>query len=272
MVAVGPPRHAPRPRRHGTNETAGWDKDRVVVGSLHFGNDRAFLPLDQTRRVLTTTTSVADFVANPRNSRLRFGARLGFGRHPALVIVDLSNAFTDPDSRLGSDLDDVVQATRMLLDAFRERQFPVVFITTAYHPGFADAGLWISKIPAAAENLVGTKGVEIDVRLARRNDEILLIKKFASGFAGTGLASLLTSLGCDTAVVCGCSTSACIRATVQDALTHGFRPIVPRECVGDRAPGPHLWNLFDIDAKFGDVMSLTEVQAALVRASETRAK
>ncbi len=106
---------------------------------------------------------------------------------------------------------------------------------------------------------LGTPAVEVDPRLERRATEPVLLKQFASAFFGTALASLLAAQNCDTLIVTGCTTSGCVRASVVDALQYGFRPIVPREAVGDRADGPHQANLFDIQAKYGDVLALDEV-------------
>jgi len=107
---------------------------------------------------------------------------------------------------------------------------------------------------------------DIVPELAPRPEDVVIIKQYASAFFGTALASMLTAERVDTVIVTGCSTSGCIRATAVDGMQHGFRVIVPRECVGDRAPEPHDANLFDIDRKYGDVVSRAEVLAYLSRA------
>jgi maleamate amidohydrolase len=189
-----------------------------------------------------------------------FSRRIGFGRRPALLIVDVIQAFTDPASPLGSDLDAVVTAIRKLLDVARPKRIPVVFTTVAYdESAWQPAQVFITKVPALKALKIGTPAVEVDSRLERRATEPVLLKQFASAFFGTALASLLAAQRCDTVIVTGCTTSGCVRASVVDALQYGFRPIVPLEAVGDRATGPHEANLFDIQAKYGDVLALDEV-------------
>ncbi len=189
-------------------------------------------------------------------------ARAGIGRsvtpgdRPAVLVVDLSHGFTDPESRLGANLDREVQATRELLDVARERGVPAVFTTVAFDGSGRDAGLWPQKIPSLEDLRIGTRLVEIDDRLGRREDEPVIVKKAASAFFGTNLSSVLSVLSVNGVVLCGATTSGCIRATAIDLLQHGFPAIVPRECVGDRARGPHEANLIDIQAKYADVVSL----------------
>lgn len=192
-------------------------------------------------------------------ARKGFGGRVGFGTSPALVVIDLVNGWTTPDHPLGTDHTDVIAHSNVLLDAFRRHNRPILFSTMAYEPNLRNAGYLIRKIPALRESIVGTPAAEVHRDLEVRDGETLLVKQSFSCFPGTSLQSTLTALGVDTLVIAGCSTSACVRATATDALTLGFRPIVVREAVGDRAPGPHLWNLFDIDAKFGDVEDLATV-------------
>lgn len=191
------------------------------------------------------------------------GSSVGFGERPALVVVDMANAFTDPGYRLGSDLTSVVEANQRILAAFRARGLPVVFTTTAYHKDMRDAGTFGRKIPALDELQLGSHAVEIDSRLAPEPGEHLITKKYGSCFFMTNLASLLTYDRVDTVVVTGVSTSGCVRATVIDACSHGHRTIVPVEAVGDRAEGPHWANLFDMEAKYADVVGTDDVVTAL---------
>lgn len=209
-------------------------------------------PLDAKH--MTIEAGMAD--AGALYARKGFGGRIGFGARPALVVIDLVNGWTTPDSPLGAAHDAVIDNTNVLLAAFRDAELPIFFSTMAYEPHLQDAGLLPLKVPALRDPILGTRAAELDPRLELLSGETLLVKKFFSCFPGTPLQSTLTSLGVDTVVIAGCSTSACVRATSTDALCLGFRPIVVREAVGDRAAGPHEWNLFDIDAKFGDVESL----------------
>jgi nicotinamidase-related amidase len=193
-----------------------------------------------------------------------FHGRAGFGRAPALIVVDVNVGFTDPASPLVCDLEDVVDAIRRLLDEARRAETPVVYTTVSYSEGDKrTAATFIDKVPALLTLAAGSRWVEIDPRIAPRADEPVLNKLFASAFFGTPLASLLASAGCDSLIVTGASTSGCVRATVVDALQHGYRPIVPREAVGDRNPDAHEANLFDIDAMYGDVVSVDDVVAHL---------
>lgn len=193
-----------------------------------------------------------------------FSRRIGFGRSPALLVVDVIQAFTDPASPLGSDLDSVVASIRLLLDEARAKQIPIIYTTVAYDEGqWQAARFFMLKAPALKTLKAGTPAVEVDARLERLSTEPVLLKQFASAFFGTSLASLLAAAACDTLLVTGCTTSGCVRASVVDALQYGFRPIVPPEAVGDRAPEPHQANLFDIQAKYGDVVPLDETLAYL---------
>jgi maleamate amidohydrolase len=183
--------------------------------------------------------------------------------NPAVLVVDFSCGFTDSACALGADLTAEVEATRRVLDAAREKGLPVVFTTIGFESSGKDGGLWLQKAPSLADLELGGRWVEIDPRLDRRDDEPIVVKKGASGFFGTNLASILVSQGVDTVILCGATTSGCIRATAIDLLQYGWPTLVPRECVGDRAQAPHEANLFDIQAKYADVVALEEALAYL---------
>ena len=193
-----------------------------------------------------------------------FHGRAGFGRLPALLVIDVNLGFTDPASPLVCELEDVVAAIRRLLDETRRAGLPVVYTTVSYDEGDkVAAAAFIDKIPALLTLEAGSRWVEIDPRIAPHPGEPVLNKLFASAFFGTPLSSLLAASGCDGVIVTGASTSGCVRATAVDALQHGYRPVVPREAVGDRNPAAHEANLYDIDTKYGDVVSCDEVVAHL---------
>lgn len=194
-----------------------------------------------------------------------FGQRAGgVGRRPALVIIDMNNGFTDAASPLACELDDTVEAIGKLLAAFRRAELPVVFTTVSYGEGDkVTAKAFIDKVPVLLTLKAGTRWVEIDERLAPRPEEPVLNKLFASAFFGTPLTSLLAAHGCDSVIVTGASTSGCVRATVVDVLQYGYRPVVPREAVGDRNSAAHDAALYDIDLKYGDVVSTDECLEAL---------
>ncbi|MBT3373671.1 MAG: isochorismatase family protein [Rhodospirillaceae bacterium] len=191
-----------------------------------------------------------------------FQRRIGWGKKPALVVIDMANAWTREDNAFTCEgMETVIPALNEVLAAFRAKGLPIIFTTTAYEiieGEYSDMGLWGKKIPAEVLR-AGSDAVQIDTRLERRDDEMLIVKKQASAFRGTNLQSYLTSCGVDTVVVTGATASACVRATVEDAIADGFRPIIVRECIGDRIAGAVEWNLYDMDAKFGDVEPLEAV-------------
>lgn len=185
--------------------------------------------------------------------------RVGFGLRPAVLVVDFIEGFTNLASPLAGSFDAEVAATRRLLAAARRVGAPVFFTTTSYDARMLEAGVFVKKVPSLRTLQAGSSWVRVDDRLRPRKGEIVVDKKYASAFFGTALGSTLRALNIDTLIVAGCTTSGCVRATVVDGVQHGLRVIVPRECVGDRAPGPHEANLIDIDGKYGDVESLAEV-------------
>lgn len=183
---------------------------------------------------------------------------------PALVVVDLTYGFTDPACSLGCDADEAVTETARLLEAARAAGVPRIFTRIAYDAaGAAIAAPFLEKMPGLAQCAEGSHWAEIDARIAPRDDEPVLTKRFASGFFGTDLAAFLAVNGCDGVVVTGATTSGCVRATVVDALQHGYRVLVPRTAVADRAQGPHEAALFDIDAKYGQVVPAGDAAALL---------
>lgn len=199
-----------------------------------------------------------------------FGGRQGAGSSPAVVVVDFIEGFTNVESKLACDADAAVEATRELLEAARAAGAPVLFTTVAYTDDDLDrAANFIAKAPALATLRPGSLWTEVDSRLGRRGDEPVLVKLFASAFFGTPLDELLRSAGCDTVIVTGASTSGCVRATAVDALQYGYRVLVPREAVADRAADAHNGSLVDIDAKYGDVVSVAEAIAVISPASGT---
>jgi nicotinamidase-related amidase len=191
-----------------------------------------------------------------------FQRRIGFGAWPALINIDLANAWTRPGNPFTCEgMEVIIPGVQQLLASARAKGVPIVFTTTAYavtEGPNTDMGLWHHKIPVEVLQL-GTDAVAIDERIAPEPGEHVVVKKFASAFHGTNVAALLRAAGVDTVIVTGVTMAGCVRHTVEDALGLGFRPIVVRECVGDRVAGVVEWNLFDIDAKFGDVEPLETV-------------
>lgn len=192
-----------------------------------------------------------------------FANRVGFGRRPAVLVVDMANAFTDPSYLLGANMDGIVDAIGSILETARSNRVPVVYTTTAFGNPPEEIGMAGVKVPSLAELKAGTRAVEIDSRIAPREGEFVLVKKYWSSFMMTNLLPVLVYWHVDTLIITGNSTSGCVRAAATDALCYGFRPIVPVEAVGDRFDGPHRSNLFDINAKFADVLPASEVRRYL---------
>jgi maleamate amidohydrolase len=185
-----------------------------------------------------------------------FMQQYGFGLRPGLIVIDMAYGWTDPAYATGSArLDSAVEGIRQLLPLCRERDVPIVYTTSPYRKDDVDP----MHRRGSDHRAWDEHACEIDVRLQPQKQDLVLYKEDASAFFGTHLASYLIEHGVDTLIVTGCSTSACVRATVTDARAYRFKPIVPRQCVQDRAAAAHEWNLFDINAKFGDVVEIGEV-------------
>ncbi len=202
-------------------------------------------------------------IASAYYSQIGFQSRIGYGKRPALINIDLANAWTQPGNPFTCHgMDVVIPAVQTLLRLAREKNLPVVFTATAYSTDW-DSGVWAMKIPSLKILKVGSPLCDIDERVKPSPNEFVIHKKAASAFNGTNLASVLQGRGIDTVIITGVTACCCVRATAEDAVSLGFRPIVVRETVSDRVPGVVQWNLFDIDAKFGDVEPLEKVVAYL---------
>jgi maleamate amidohydrolase len=203
----------------------------------------------------------AESIASPiENYRGVWGSRVGFGVRPVLLVVDFVKAYTIKDSPLyASGVEPAVEKTVELLAVARKRDIPIIHTTSSYQTStFINGGVWIKKAPVL-KILAEKPYSEFCDAVEPLANELVVTKQYASAFFGTSLSSTLTAANIDTVIVTGCSTSGCIRATAVDGAQHGFHVIIPRECVGDRHPGPHEANLFDIDSKYGDVVSMNQV-------------
>jgi maleamate amidohydrolase len=181
-----------------------------------------------------------------------------------VLVVDLSLGFTDPRSPLACDAEGAVRATATLLEHARAAGAPVIYTTVAYAAeDHTTAATFMEKVPGLRALRLGDRLTEIDPRLAPAPGEPVLRKLFASAFFGTELAELLRAADVDELLVTGASTSGCVRASVVDALQHGFRPLVVRDAVADRDAAAHAQSLLDIDAKYGDVIELDRALNAL---------
>lgn len=193
----------------------------------------------------------------------QFGGRVGFGGRPAVLVVDFFYGCTDPAYLGGGSVGDAVDRTAALLPAARAAGAPIIYTVTQYRRDGVDAGFFGVKVPLLKLLQEGSKAVEIDSRVTPEPGDHVIVKKMASAFFGTPLQGLLAALERDTVIVTGCTTSGCVRASAVDACSSGYRVIVPRECVGDRASGPHEASLFDMDAKYADVVGVDNVRRYL---------
>ncbi|MFP3646149.1 N-carbamoylsarcosine amidohydrolase [Paraburkholderia sp. SIMBA_054] len=195
-----------------------------------------------------------------------FDTSIGFGNKPVLLNVDFTVSYISEDSPFyAPGVAAALAQSVELLDLARSLDIPVVHTRVVYHPGGSDGGIFVEKVPLLRRLTEHDPMSQIVPEFEPRHGEVVIRKQFPSAFFATPLASMLTSRAIDTVIIIGCTTSGCIRATAVDAMQYGFRVIVPRECVGDRHEGPHEANLFDINSKYGDVMSRSDVMAQLSR-------
>ena len=187
---------------------------------------------------------------------------LPLGKRPALILVDMIKGFTDPSCALGSACQPVIDANIRLLQAFRARGLPVVFTTVVYQAA-AEGAVFRARVPALNLLTPDSPWVQVDEQLQMQQDELLIEKHGASAFFNTDLAQQLRQRGVDSVVVTGLTTSGCVRATVVDAMQHNFPVQLPAEAVGDRNPAAHQANLFDLHAKYADVVSLEQLLSEL---------
>lgn len=193
-----------------------------------------------------------------QNYKGAFGKRIGFGKRPALIMIDFVEAYFDPACALYAGVEDTLASGLRLQAAARAANVPVIYTNVVYNKTALNGGRFYQKSMTLHNFLEGSPMGAWPKGLVPSEDELVISKQYASAFFGTSLASTLTSLGIDTLIHSGVSTSGCIRATCVDCNSYGFIPIIVREAVGDRHPAPHEANLFDMDAKYGDVVSETE--------------
>lgn len=199
-----------------------------------------------------------------------FNNRLGFGESPAVIVVDFCNAYLDESSPLYAGVEGALASTVRVVEEARRQNVPVIFTRVEYEPGGADGGVFYRKVGALQSFDRGNPLADLPPELDRRPGEVMITKQYASAFFGTSLAATLTSAGIDTLIVTGVSTSGCVRATALDACQYGFIPAVVRDAVGDRDPSVHEANLFDLDAKYADVVSEQAVLDHLRSRSESQ--
>lgn len=207
---------------------------------------------------MTHSLDNAELIEFYRNAG--FGGRVGWGRKAAVLVIDMAGNWTEPDAMIGADMTKVLPEVKKVLDAARGAGAPVFFTTMVYDPTQSDLTTVSNlKTPHTKEMVRGAGSGDVVAELERRRDEALIEKPRASAFLNTNLISLLVDQGVDTVVVVGASTSGCIRATCESAIDLGFHALVPKEAVGDRSASAHVANLFDIDQRYADVITVEDV-------------
>lgn len=188
-----------------------------------------------------------------------FGNNLGFGRRPALLIIDFVVAYLEPSSPLYAGVEEALKANEILLAAARKANIPVIFTKVEYMPGGIDGGHFYRKVKSLKSFDRGNPLGAFAPSLMPLPGEVVVTKQYASAFFGTSLVATLVSQGIDTVIITGLSTSGCVRASALDALQHGFIPVVVRDACGDRQASIHEANLFDLQAKYADVVTSADV-------------
>lgn len=193
-----------------------------------------------------------------------FGGALGWGASPAVVVIDVCTAYLDPASPLYAGVEDARDAVAELVAAARASGTPVVWTRVEYEPGGADGGVFFRKVASLRVFERGaTSYGDFPAEVGPLPGETVYTKQYPSGFFGTSLADDLRAAGIDTVVLCGFSTSGCVRASCVDAVSHGFIPVVVPEACGDREVRPHDQAVFDMGAKYGEVVPLADAVAHL---------
>ena len=199
------------------------------------------------------------------NYRKAYDNKVGFGARPALILVDFVRAYFDASCALFADVEENLASALRIRDAARAAQIPVVFTNVVYRPGGVDGGMFFRKAPVLECFVAGNPMGDWADGVVPGEDELVVSKQYPSAFFGTSLASTLHTRRVDTLIITGVTTSGCIRATCVDAMCHGFAPMVVADACGDRHAAPHDANLFDMNAKYGDVVNEAEVIDYLLR-------
>ena len=188
-----------------------------------------------------------------------YDGTLGFGQRPALILIDFVQAYFDKNCDLFADVEAELASALRIRDAARAAGIPVVYSNVVYIEGGADGGVFFRKAPVLENFIAGNPMGEWAQGLQPADGELVISKQYPSSFFGTSLAADLNALDIDTLIITGVTTSGCVRATCIDTMSHGFVPIVVADACGDRHEAPHKANLFDMNAKYADVMSEADV-------------
>ena len=186
--------------------------------------------------------------------------KIGFGKKPAILVIDLQRYFTDEDSPMGGSPGSLKAArnTSILLKAAREKGILIIYTVLGFRQDGKDMGFWPKKIPNLANCTIGSKWLEMREEVKEKPEDVVLVKKMSSAFFGTELITILNSHSIDTTVITGFATSGCVRATVVDSFSYGFRTSLVEDCCGDQSEGPHEANIMDMNNKYADIISLEE--------------
>lgn len=197
------------------------------------------------------------------NYKRAYGRVVGFGQRPALLLIDFAQGYFDPTCDLYAGVDDALASALRVREAARASSVPVILTNVVLHPSGLDGGRFFEKSKPMRYFIRGNPMGDWAHGLVPNANELVVTKQYASAFFGTSLAATLTAMGCDSVLLTGLTTSGCVRATCVDAMQHGFRTMVIEEACGDRHPDPHRANLFDMNAKYADVVSEADTIAYL---------
>ncbi len=192
------------------------------------------------------------------NYKQAYDNRLGFGRHPALILVDFVQAYFDPDCALYAGVEDALASALRVREVARAAGIPVIYTNVVYFEDGSDGGVFFRKAPVLKNFIAGNPMGAWPSDLQPADGELVISKQYPSAFFSTALAATLQDMDIDTLIITGVTTSGCIRATCVDTMSHGFIPIVVEDACGDRHESPHLANLFDMNAKYADVVNEAE--------------
>lgn len=202
------------------------------------------------------------------NYRRAYDNKVGFGQRPALVMIDFCQGYFDPDCDLYADVDNALASALRVREAAHAAKIPVILTNVSYHPSAIDGGRFFEKAAPLRYFIEGNPMAAFAKGLEPREEELVITKQYPSAFFGTSLASTLTAIGVDSVLLTGLTTSGCVRASCVDAMSHGFRTAVIAEACGDRHEAPHQANLFDMNAKYADVVSEEETIGFLQRLND----
>ena len=198
-----------------------------------------------------------------QNYKSVFNKKIGFGKNPAIILVDFVDAYFDKNSPLYADVEKVLLSAIRIRNIGRERNIPIIYTNVSYQKDGKNGGVFYKKLPVLSCFIEGAKTAGWPSELDINPNEIVITKHYPSAFFETCLSKKLNNLEIDTLIITGLTTSGCIRATCVDAISYGFRPIVVKDACGDRHEKPHIANLFDMNAKYADVVSENEVVSFL---------